>query len=177
MITEMIFWYGAYLIAVAAYVFKNELTKEDKIFRWWDNLFYVSLTEIHISAVNDLIGQRDMLRSFKIDDDFPVGFDKDLWQNTPSLTIDYINEVIEVHKQNAFENRRVLSVPKWIYYPLGGCDKCLGGQLALWSAVYYGYSTGLNLSLGAAWDLVAFISLAIFMVIVINRLLPQECEV
>lgn len=27
----------------------------------------------------------------------------------------------------------------WLYKPLGGCSKCLGGQIAFWSSIYAGY--------------------------------------
>jgi len=31
------------------------------------------------------------------------------------------------------------NLPDWLYKPLGGCDVCFGGQLALW---YYLFTTG-----------------------------------
>ncbi len=35
-----------------------------------------------------------------------------------------------------FWRRFITPLPQWLYKPLGGCDYCFGGQVALWYALF-----------------------------------------
>lgn len=78
------------------------------------------------------------------------------------------HELVKPDKIFNWYDKLISKLPKWVYYPAGGCDKCLGGQLALWYGVF--------MTDFGVIDMIWFISLVIFIVIVINRLLPQVCE-
>jgi hypothetical protein len=58
-------------------------------------------------------------------------------------------------------------LPNWLSKPLGACEYCLSGQLALW---YYLYQSWLVGSYNAL-EHIAYISIAIFTVKIINRVI------
>jgi len=53
----------------------------------------------------------------------------------------------------------ILRFPEWLSEPLGGCEYCIAGQMALW---WYLWKYGFNI------EIILFISLTIFIVEIIN---------
>lgn len=161
-------------IAVAAFIFKNELVKEDKIFRWWDNLFYADKSKLLLQRMKHYVSEKEITIAYKEDQSLPA---PETWKGTPEKTIDFLDDQIDFFLKKAEENKRVLNTSKLIYYPLGGCDKCLSGQLALWSGIYYCWANSISVSVPLVFDFVIGISFVIFLVVVLNKCLPQECDV
>jgi hypothetical protein len=58
-------------------------------------------------------------------------------------------------------------LPIWLSKPLGSCEYCLSGQLALWCYLYQSWLVGSYNAL----EHIAYISIAIFTVKIINRVI------
>jgi hypothetical protein len=56
----------------------------------------------------------------------------------------------------------------WLYYPLGGCEKCFGGQCAFWYYLIAHFHT-YNL-----FDHIWFISATILTVLIIDKIMTYE---
>lgn len=70
--------------------------------------------------------------------------------------------------------RLLLSLPAWLAKPLGMCDRCLAGQLALW---YYLLHHGKSYAFSPLQSLaghVLFVCMAIFAVLLISRLMQND---
>jgi len=64
----------------------------------------------------------------------------------------------------SFYQKLIYKLPNWLYFPLGGCYKCLTGQVCLW---YYliNYFNSYNII-----DHLFFISSGIFLSLIYNKL-------
>jgi hypothetical protein len=62
----------------------------------------------------------------------------------------------------AWYQRLINKLPNWLYKPLGGCAKCLTGQVALW---YFLFTQPFNLL-----ELLFFISLSILFTSILTKL-------
>ena len=59
-------------------------------------------------------------------------------------------------------NKLIEKVPEWLYKPLGGCDYCFTGQVALWYFLFY---------YGFDFLIIPYILISIFIIHLI-KLLP-----
>lgn len=63
----------------------------------------------------------------------------------------------------------ICRLPDWICEPLGGCEYCVSGQMAMWFYLYFGWDDyGVDF-FGTLIQHVLFITLTIFIVAIINK--------
>jgi len=60
-------------------------------------------------------------------------------------------------------------LPDWIHEPIGGCEFCVAGQMALWYYLYVNWDTYLGNVPQNVISHILFITLTIFTVELINR--------
>jgi hypothetical protein len=73
-------------------------------------------------------------------------------------------------------NHREISKESFLYKPLGGCGKCVAGQLALYACIYHFWNAlapTLYGIIGQLGDMVFTISLAVFIAVIFNKIMEK----